>query len=89
MANKKRSITKSIIILLAVVDLIALVLSGVIGSLITTRGISFEGWYKSYTSLFTWLVFLAVTGVIFVMVLMNFSLNVNRDVMRENADLEN
>lgn len=89
MANKKRSITKSIIILLAVVDLIALALSGIIGSLITTRGISFEGWYKSYSSLFTWLVFLAVTGVIFVMVLMNFSLNVNRDVMRENADLEN
>lgn len=86
--KSKRSITKPIIILLVVVDLLALAAAGVIGSLITTRGITFEGWYSSYTSIFTWMIFIAVSGIILIMTLMNFSLNVNRDVMRENADLE-
>ena len=86
--KSKRSITKPIIILLVVVDFLALGAAGVIGSLITTRGITFEGWYSSYTSIFTWMIFIAVSGIILIMTLMNFSLNVNRDVMRENADLE-
>ena len=88
MRKEKRSVTKPLIILMAFIFLLICVVSGVIGSFITTRGISFKGWLGSYKSLFTWMIIIAGNGLMLIFVLMNFSLSVRRDVMRENADLE-
>ena len=88
MAKNKRSITKPIIVFLLIVEVLVLALAGIAGSYITTRSLSIDVWVSSYASFFTWIIFIAISGIILLMVIMNFSLSVNREVRRENADLE-
>lgn len=88
MRKEKRSITKPLLIAMAAIFLLICILSGIIGSFITTRGISFRGWLSAYKSFFTWMIIIVGNGLMLIFVLMNFSLNLKRDVMRENADLE-
>ena len=88
MQSKKGSKIKQFLILWVIAEIAIVVIAGFFGCLFKGNGLSFSAFIEGYKSLLTWAIFAIISGVVFIAILLNYSLNVKKDVMRENADLE-
>ena len=88
MQSKKGSKIKQFLILWVIAEIAIVVIAGFFGCLFKGNGLSFSAFIEGYKSLLTWAIFAIISGIVFIAILLNYSLNVKKDVMRENADLE-